>query len=911
MCASQSLSHRIPAFRASRHLLPRPELAVLFLATLLLGQAVQATQERAAALTSDPVFVPEALLLGPLPLPPAPAAAPMLQGEIEPVAEIDPRAPFPVAGAEISLSPDRPLSWRRASAAPADSGGTPVFLLDRPGVYWLAARLRAARWTEVGCRVTGEGSLTLYLDGIQAAQRTGPSADGAEGALESETGVARGLHTLLLRIEAMRPEQGADAGPGGQAAAWTPSSIAISAAATPDADLAWSLARARPPAEFDLSRRIASFGDLAVAPEGKLFARRLSRRDPVGEGRRQTVNVFDRTGRLVAEEVGGDGARPLAFAPDWRRLLLSLPATEGRDLALWNVQDRRLQFVLRGEPAPGLVRFSPDGRYLLLSSTRGTTEEGGEATSPRRVVALREKLPDWDDRFHLYLIEIATGARRRLTSPGDQVLDDAVFLPGGRRIVYGRTLPQPERPWFHTELRLLDLASGQDTLVADFTAGWEVRPQHFAPSPDGRRLAFLGPPDQVGGGRPEHNVYNKQVWLLELATGRLERITRDQPYAFAGGPQIPGWRDADKLIVLIQSGARRRLAVLSPAENGWSAEPLPPDQETCQAAALSPDGRAVLAVLSAPAVPPYLVAWELPAGEMRVLERPNAPLTERWTLAEPRDAGFTGPGGQRIEAWSYAPTFPEANRVSLTGQGNGGVTPLILYYYGGVSPTARGFNFTHQWLAANGYAVLVINPRGAFGYGESFADVHVRDWGPQATGDLLAGLDAFLAAHAEVDSQRIGIYGGSYGGFVTEYLVSTTDRFAAAVAMYGISDLATYWGQGAWGWTYGDMSLGGATPWSAPDLFTLRSPLFRADRITTPLLLLHGLADVNVTPGESRQLFTALASQDRPVELVLFPEEGHGLSGTFAARIGHRTMMLEWFDRFLRDQPEAWHSRWN
>jgi dipeptidyl aminopeptidase/acylaminoacyl peptidase len=145
---------------------------------------------------------------------------------------------------------------------------------------------------------------------------------------------------------------------------------------------------------------------------------------------------------------------------------------------------------------------------------------------------------------------------------------------------------------------------------------------------------------------------------------------------------------------------------------------------------------------------------------------------------------------------------------------------------------------------------------------------------------------------------------------MTEYLVTVSDRFAAAVSMYGISDLATYWGQGVWGVTYGDMALGGATPWSDPDLFSGNSPLFRADRITTPLLLLHGEADGNVTPGQSQELFAALVAQDKPVEMVLFPGEDHGISGTWANRVGHRTMMLEWFDRYLKDQPQAWQARW-
>ncbi|MDQ7086927.1 MAG: prolyl oligopeptidase family serine peptidase [Acidobacteriota bacterium] len=234
----------------------------------------------------------------------------------------------------------------------------------------------------------------------------------------------------------------------------------------------------------------------------------------------------------------------------------------------------------------------------------------------------------------------------------------------------------------------------------------------------------------------------------------------------------------------------------------------------------------------------------------------------------------------------------------------------MVYTYGGAVPTLRAFDPMHQFLAAHGYGVLVINPRGAYGRGERFADHHAGDWGPKAAADVLAGIDALLRAHPEINPASVGLYGGSYGGFLTAYLLSTTDRFAAAVSLYGISSLASYWGQGDWGWTYGDMASAGAAPWTDPDLFVRHSPLFRAEKIHTPLLLLHGTADGNVPPTESRQLFTALKILGRPVEWVLFPGEDHGISGTFERRTEHRTMILEWFDRFLRDQGEAWEHRW-
>ena len=167
-----------------------------------------------------------------------------------------------------------------------------------------------------------------------------------------------------------------------------------------------------------------------------------------------------------------------------------------------------------------------------------------------------------------------------------------------------------------------------------------------------------------------------------------------------------------------------------------------------------------------------------------------------------------------------------------------------------------------------------------------------------------------LTKHPELDASAVGCYGGSYGGFLTMHLIGQCDLFAAAVSMYGISDQTTYWGQGTWGWTYGDMANGGALPWHDPEFYRQASPLSQADAIRTPLLLLHGEEDDNVTPGQSAEMFTALQVLGRNVEMITFPGEGHGIAGAWENYVGHRTMMLEWFDRWLRDRPAAWEHRW-
>ena len=846
--------------------MPSLRLPLALLCTLLTATASFAAGEEQ---------LESALLLGPLPAPPAYAASPRVAGAFSPTPEIDPGAGLPRDGARVTLTPGQPLVWRRVEA---ERQGFP---LDAPGVYWLAARLVGDRGDEV--TLTADGGCAIFAEGepLAALAPVAPNP-----VVSGRAPAGRTERFVFVRVVA-----GPDGG-------------LVSVTATGEHGVHWDLEPWLTLSDLDRARDVVAIQDLTVSPGGTWVVRRLSRRNRTGEGRREEVALLDAGGHVVAGDLGGPNARPIAFAPDGATLLLRRPGESGTDLLEWTMPHGPLRTVLTDEPGLGAVKYSPDGKHLVLASTRGLAPAAATGTAARRWDVLRERISDWNPLPHLHLVEVATGTRTALTRPGDSTLDDVAWLPDGRALVYGRTMPQAARPWFHTELRRLDLAAGADTLLTTFTGGWEVRPKSFAPHPDGRRMSFLGPPHQVGGENPEHNVYNQKVWMLDLATGEFARVTHGTRYCFAGGRGLPAWTsDGRTLLLPANAGGRDVLTALRPHDDGWEVREVETAAGSGDGWAMDPDAKAVAYTTSSPTLPPALhLVGEV--GADRVLEDPNADLVRRWRLSEARDASFTGPGGEEIEAWWYRP--PSVAWESL----GAGTVPLLVYYYGGSSPTIKSFSSTHQFWAANGYAVLVLNPRGASGYGDAFADHHAGDGGPSSGADILAGTRALLAREPRLDAAGVGCYGGSYGGFMTMYLVSHSDLFAAACSMYGIADQATYWGQGTWGWTYGDMANAGAVPWRDAGFLERASPLFQADRIETPLLLLHGEADRNVTPGQSVEMFTALQTLGRTVELVTFPGEDHGIGGTWANYVGHRTMMLEWFDRWLRDRPAAWERRW-
>ncbi len=817
----------------------------------------------------DTVACLQARILGPLPQSPAlEETTGILRGTAQIIPEITVKGDLP--------GPDDE-GWRDITA-----GAEGRFQLTQPGVYWVAARLRTTRYGEASV-ILDHGS-ALYSQGEKlSAQAPGETAD----PLSATTTLTRGWVMVKGRVILTDEDL----------------SFAWQAAADSTAIPTWTLSDKIALTRFSETNQVASLGSLAVADSGKLVARFRTRRSD----HTNRLDFLNSKGQLVASDVGGGKMRPVGFLPGGAQLLLR----RGKDLVLWNAPTGDSRTILKDEPGLGFLKLSPDGRTLLFASTKGFKTDDPVDGPGHHYMHFRERVSDYTPAPHLHLMDLATGVRRVLTQPGDYVVDDASFSPDGKTVIYGRTLPQSLRPWFTSEIRRIELDTGSDELITAFTSGWEVRPQAFAVSPDGKRLAFIGPPAEISAHRQDadqHNVYNTQVWLLDLSNGQYERVTQDESFAFEGGGGFPVFRRNGELLVKVVDGSTHRVARLTADQGRWSAKVLPMQRLTMGAVALSPNHKFMVYTASDPARPAdlYLTAM---GKSGHLLEKANPELNNRILWAQAQDMSFTGPGGEIIDAWYFPPLAMVGDQATYT-EPAAGKAPLIVYYYGGSVATLRSFNTTFQFFAAGGYGVLAVNPRGAAGFGEDFADYHAGDWGPAAAADIMAATEHVLAVHPYLDRAAMGIYGGSYGGFMTDYLVTHTDMYSAAVSMYGISDLMTYFGQGAWGVTYGDMALGGRNPWDDPRYFIEHSPVFQADQVKTPLLLLHGLVDTNVTTGQSIQLFTELSVLDKPVEMVLFPQENHGISGTWKNRAAHRTMLLEWFDRWLKNQPEAWEDRW-
>lgn len=567
---------------------------------------------------------------------------------------------------------------------------------------------------------------------------------------------------------------------------------------------------------------------VSISPSGKYLLTRYWNNHAAKRSRTYCELTELKTGKVILDNAR-DGMK---WMPKSDKLYYTVTALTGNDVIALNPATLQEEVLLKGIPEQSFT-WSPNEDFLIYYPR----EEGVNEQGPlRRIVSPADRIPNTRGRSFLTKYDIATGVSERLTYGNHSTyLQD--ISPDGKRMIYSTSKENIiQRPFSIGSLYQIDL----ETLKVDTLFHNERFLGGAGYSPDGTQLLLTASPEAFGGigkncgNHPIANDFDTQAFILNLATRKIEPITKD----FNPSVTPLQWNRGDGCIYFnTEDGDCKNIYRYSPKNGNF--EKLNLEVDVVGGFTLSEDHPGIAAYFGQSdynSGVAYL--YDMKKKTSRLLADPMKPILDKIELGTIEPWNFTASDGTVITGKKCLPPNFDANKKY----------PMLVYYYGGTSPTTRGISnpYCAQLFASRDYVVYVIQPSGTTGFGQEFSARHVNAWGKRTADDIIEGTKQFCKEHPFVDEKRIGCLGASYGGFMTQYLQTQTDIFAAAVSHAGISDVTSYWGEGYWGYSYNAIAAADSYPWNNPDLFTKQGSLFNADKINTPLLLLHGTVDTNV-----------------------------------------------------------------
>ena len=631
--------------------------------------------------------------------------------------------------------------------------------------------------------------------------------------------------------------------------------------------------------------------DSSISPSGRFLLLNLRETLSGGSSRGYTEIYDTKQKRTILSEPAG--RTQLSWMPQSDLLYYVADDNDGRTLYTLDPLTAETKIIAEGLPKENF-HMAPDEQSIFFSSKESITisNPGGL----KRLLGIDDRQPGYRDRYFLYRHFFDTGLTQQLTF-GKQTASINDITDDMKKLLFSISEEYLlERPFRRSTLFMLDL----ETMALDTI--WKNESYAYSAqfSPDGKQLLIHGAPEAFGGiglnikeGQIA-NSYDTQSFIMNLATRQVEAVTKN----FDPTINAQQWNTMDGHIYYrVEEGDRANVYRYNPQRKKFDKLPLKEDLVRSFNIAKNAAWATYTGVSASNSNRSYLL--NLKTMESTLISDPYAERLDKLQLGKVKEWNFTSSFGDVIEGRYYLPPNFDPQRKY----------PLIVYYYGGTSPTARTFESTYPLhvYAAQDYVVYTLQPSGTTGYGQEFSARHVNAWGDRTAEEIIEGTKAFIASHPFVDGTKIGNIGASYGGFMTQYLITQTDLFSASVSHAGISNIASYWGEGYWGYSYSAGASAGSYPWNNPDLYVRQSPLFSADKINTPLLLLHGTADTNVPIGESIQMYNALKLLGKEVEFIQVEGENHAIYD-YDKRIAWNNAIYSWFAKWLKEDSRWWDS---
>lgn len=663
----------------------------------------------------------------------------------------------------------------------------------------------------------------------------------------------------------------------------------------------------RPAAAEDLLRlRFAA--DPQISPDGRWIAYSLTYIEPESRAYKTELWLTGTDGGRNYR-IAREAAKP-AWSPDGKRL--AFVSERSGTKQVWVMEDglgeaEQLTTQRYGASEPS---WSPDGSKILFLSPVGrednpdilrremTKEEKEKENRERQdrpyaAERLRYKMDDAGllppRSAQLWIIDVSTKEITQITG-GEGDVKTPVWSPDGRQIAFtGNRLADPDRRPMVSDLYVVPAAGGEALRLTQ-SGGAAQTP---AWSPDGREIAFLwndlshrlATLPKLCSVRPDGSAARYLAPGQELSLG----VSANSDSRYGVSQPAPVWAADGHIYALASTEGRTNIYRVP--ENGGEFVPVSRLKGAVYAFSLERTGRKGVLAAGDPLSPGEIFSLDVPDGAAVCRTEINTAFLSGLELSAPEAFDCMSADGQRIQGWVMPPAGCRPGRKY----------PAVLEIHGGPHTMfGEAFFFEFQYICSQGYAVIYANPRGSHGYGQEFVRACCGDYGGMDYTDLMAATDCAIRRYLFIDPDRLGVTGGSYGGFMTNWIVTRTDRFRAAVTQRSISNWVGFAGSSDIGFFFAEEELGG-TPWDDPEKMARFSPLSYVRNITTPLLIIHSEQDLRCPIEQAEQLYAALRRLDKTVRFLRFPGASHELSrsGKPPLRVERLKAIADWFGQHL------------
>ena len=645
----------------------------------------------------------------------------------------------------------------------------------------------------------------------------------------------------------------------------------------------------------------------AIAPDGSSVAYSIQRVDRESEKKHSNIWIAPTDGGSPRQFTHGDQSDTgPAWSPDSGRIafLSDRMGDDQSQIFLVSVQggESRPATDLKGEF--GHLEWSPDGKRIAFEFRAKDQEEiDREADDMKKELGIvhRRFTRIWykadgagyipSERWHIWTLDVESGETTQLTTGDTWDERRPLWSADGSEIVFASNrTPDPDQDPDAVSVFAVPVDGGQ---LREIPVPVGEKFGHMI-SPDGNWIAYIGKEGKGDWWRNDH------LWIVPFDGNSAPRcLTDDEDFCVGdvsindmgeGGAVAPRWsHDSQSIYYQICRHGNTHLMAMN-IETRVRTEIATGDGVVIE---FDVDSQSELAacMFSDPQDPGQINLINLSDKSQTQLTNLNPFLRDDVEMGDIEEVRFKGPDDNDLQGWILKPTGFDPSKTY----------PSILQIHGG--PLAQYGNLLmheFRYLSAHGYVVYFTNPRGSLGYGEEHSKATSNKWGTVDYPDVIAWND-YIQKLPYIDTDRMGVTGGSYGGYLTNWIIGHTDRFKATVTQRSVSNLLDFYGgtDGNWIW---EEVFGGRKPWNDFETYWQQSPIKYFGNAKTPTLVIHSEQDMRCPITQSEQVFVALKRQGVDTEFLIFPGESHGLSrgGRTDRRIVRLNAIREWFDRYLK-----------